>query len=51
MRAAAEKGKPGAFKVPTLRHLMLTGPLRASRRHRYARRCRAALFRARLARR
>lgn len=26
MRAAAEKGKPGAFKVPTLRHLMLTAP-------------------------
>jgi cytochrome c peroxidase len=26
MRAAPEKGRPGAFKVPTLRHLMLTPP-------------------------
>jgi len=26
VRAAADPGKPGAFKVPTLRHLMLTPP-------------------------
>ncbi len=26
MRALQEPGKPGAFKVPTLRHLMLTAP-------------------------
>ena len=45
-----EPTRPSAFKVPTLRHLMLTAPYGHHGGHRDARRSRAALLRARLGR-